>query len=67
MDNNVHPNVGLGINLVEFGEFVSDLFWNYFSGDVQMVELVFVYKFYHLASNVRCGNSNHTLRYFILS
>jgi len=45
VDQNVHPNFGLGVNLIELGEFKSDLFWNYLSGDVQTVELAFIYKF----------------------
>jgi VCBS repeat-containing protein len=45
VDKNVHPNFGLGVNLIELGGFKSNLFWNYLSGDVQTVELTLVYEF----------------------
>ena len=45
VEDNVHPNIGVGVNVLNFGQFKSDLQWHRLSGDVDTLELVFSYHF----------------------
>ena len=45
VEDNVHPNIGVGVNVLDFGQIKSDLQWHHLAGDVDTLELVFSYYF----------------------
>ena len=45
VEHNVHPNLGIGINVLDLQQFRTDIQWYRLAGDVDTLELVLSYRF----------------------